>query len=115
MDIRNETKKTLADIRSAKSAVNDQRFADGITDEQRSNLEKSLVTLNRIERQLISDIKKEIVNTLKSDSKPLKDLAEKIKESAGKLNAVAENIEKAAKAVESFIKVLEKGISSGLI
>lgn len=115
MDIRNETNKALAEIRSAKSAVNNQRFADGITYEQRSNLEKSLVALNKIERQLISDIKKEIVNTLKSDAKPLKELAEKIKESADKLDVIAENIEKAAKAVEGLIKVLEKGISAGLI
>ena len=115
MTIRDERRKALAEIRSAKAEINNQRFTAGITDEQRDKLEESLLALKKIERQLITDIKKELISKLKTDSKPLKELSEKIKESTEKLNVVAEKIEKAAIAIEILIKAVEKGISPGLL
>lgn len=110
-----EKNQTLKDVQEALEAVEDARFADSVTAEEKDELEKASVKLRKLERTITRDLSNELVSTLKTDAQELKEMADEIKKKAEKLAKIAGVVEKAAKAVKALADVASSAASGGLI
>ena len=110
-----EKLKTLEQVHDAIDIVENERAKTGLTPSQRVDLETASVRLRNLERTIIRIKTNELVASLTSDAKALKDLASQIKQSAEKLDEVANAIEKAASIVEAFIKIFTTAVSAGFL
>ncbi|MDT0677537.1 hypothetical protein [Autumnicola musiva] len=107
--------KTLEKLLDTIEIVENARSIDGLTAEERVQLEKASVSLRNVERSIIRIKTNELVDTLTEDAKALDYLADEINLSAQKLAGVAKAIEKASNVVKAFVKIAAKAISAGLV
>ncbi|MDT0644312.1 hypothetical protein RM553_15850 [Zunongwangia sp. F363] len=107
--------KTLEKLLDTIEIVENARSIDGLTPEERVQLEEASVSLRNVERSIIRVKTNKLVETLTADAVALDKLADEINHSAEKLAGVAKAIEKASNIVKAFVKLAAKAISAGLI
>ncbi|WP_373057580.1 hypothetical protein [Zunongwangia sp. H14] len=107
--------KTLEKLLDSIEIVENARSIEGLSPEDRVQLEKASVSLRNVERSIIRIKTNELVEKLTHDAQALDKLADEINRSAEKLAGVAKAIEKASNIVKAFVKIAAKAIGAGLI
>jgi hypothetical protein len=107
--------KTLEQIHLAIVEVEQAREIEGLTHQQRIDLESTSVKLWILEQTIIRKTGDELINKLTVDSYALSELAARIKESALSLEGVADVVETAAKVVRALILIITTAGGAGLI
>jgi hypothetical protein len=107
--------KALEQIHIAIESVENARAAPGLSSQQIYDLESASVKLWALEQSIIRKKGDDLITSLTTDSKALKELAQKIKHSAESLEAIAGVLEKAAKVVEVLIQIIVTAVASGLV
>lgn len=98
---------TLAELRSALEAVEAQRAAKDITEEERIAFEEASLTLRNAERAAIADTEKGIIKDFEEETKQVKLQAKQINETVAKLNKLPKVLSTTQKVVKESVKVLK--------
>ncbi|MFA6923804.1 MAG: hypothetical protein WC223_06060 [Bacteroidales bacterium] len=106
---------TLAQIHAAQDTIIDAMADPTLTPIQIKALQDASTKLRNMERSIVGLIGQNLINSLTTDSKALKNLAEKIDESAEQLSGVAAAVKNAATVVEDFIKIISTAGAAGLL
>ena len=106
---------TLDQVREAFRTIEEARDDINLSEKQKFYLETVSVQLRNTERSLVRKKEQELVSTLTSDSRELKEMAAQLKASAEKMEKVAKAVEKVSKLVELLIKAVSTGLSSGIL
>lgn len=109
------TERTLAQVRTALEAIEEQQEAAGLKKGDKLLLEQAAVALRNMERSIVREKEQDLVTALEADSKDLVDLTEKITKASKKLEGLAVIIGKASAVVEGLIKIITTAVGAGLI
>lgn len=98
---------TLAEIRAALEAVEAQRAAKDITEEERIAFEEASLTLRNAERSAIADAEKGIISDFEAETKQVSLQAKQINETVAKLNKLPNLLSTTQKVVKECVQVLK--------
>lgn len=98
--------KELNLLRKALEKAEEARFAKGLDDAQREELEKASVILRVKERELINKIGVEIAAQIKESSDSLEELAKAIRQRSAGLSNTAKKTDAVTKALEKVIEAV---------
>lgn len=98
--------KELNLLRKALEKAEEARFAKGLDDAQREELEKASVILRVKERELINKIGVEIAAQIKESSDSLEELAKAIRQRSAGLSKTAKKTDAVTKALEKVIEAV---------
>lgn len=98
--------KNFKDIRQALSEIDAARCEPGLSDQERSLLEKSAVALRDAERFLIKKEQKELAASLGSMEKDLQALSKEIRTRVTKMNKVSKIADKVGKVLTKVVGIL---------
>lgn len=99
-------KQTLADVRKALAENDSLRLDPGLSDDERSGLEKVAVALREVERELVAETSGEIVERLENASDVISEMARDIRDRVTNMNLPAkilEHLKDAASILNSFL------------
>lgn len=98
--------KELNLLRKALEKAEEARFAKGLDDAQREELEKASVILRVKERELINKIGVEIAAQIKESSESLEELVKAIRQRSAGLSKTAKKTDAVTKALEKVIEAV---------
>lgn len=98
--------KELNLLRKALEKAEEARFAKGLDDAQREELEKASVILRVKERELINKIGVEIAAQIKESSESLEELVKAIRQRSAGLSKTAKKTDAVTKALENVIEAV---------
>lgn len=89
----------LSEIRKALFVAEDKRFAAGLTQLKKKELEQASIVLRDRERELISRIGNEIALSIKVSGEQLEKLSKDIRTRTKKMSSTTHSLEKVKKAI----------------
>lgn len=95
----------LLEIRKALELADEKRLAPGLTTSQKKELEQASIILRNRERELISQIGKEITESIKNSSAQLEILAKKIRARTQKMSKTTQSLNQVKKALQLISKL----------
>lgn len=95
----------LLEIRKALELADEKRLVPGLTVLQKKELEQASIILRNRERELISQIGKEITESIKNSSAQLEILAKKIRARTQKMSKTTQSLNQVKKALQLISKL----------
>lgn len=95
----------LLEIRKALELADEKRLAPGLTTSQKKELEQASIILRNRERELISQIGKEITESIKNSSAQLEILAKNIRARTQKMSKTTQSLNQVKKALQLISKL----------
>ncbi len=110
-----EKLKTLEQVQDASDIVEKAIASNDVSEEEKLELEKVSLKLRDLERSITRKTSKDLVDSLNTDVRELKELANEINKASGKLAGIANAIKKVAGLVEVLATVAAKVVSAGIL
>ena len=102
-----DPKISLVEIRKAQSDIATEMTKDGLSPDEKLNLEKASFHLRNLERLLVASMEKSLISTLKKETVSLRKLTEEMKITSKRLTGISRILRKLVKITGHLIDLLD--------